>query len=338
MKSSDKKTLIFFIASILMGAAPACANTETGSIPPEITDINLNNTGVFEVDEDTSSELVTKNSEEPRIPPVPTNTDGKNQTLGELAANSVSDLRTNPTQISSETKEEAVQAENSEESASTINQQQVLSTYSLASASPVAAATYSALDSSYGVSLLYTTTAGDLGYDTKMNRTTYGDGNSRSLWYVYQSNDYGPTVVESGSSFNFIVGLKNTTSSKNNSSHTNGYDYYDLFYSSSNANYTYGGVSIAAGAALCLKDYTYTSNISFVGNTVQSPTGTPYGGAVAVLGSTLTASNLTFVDNSSVKENQGSRSAGGGAVFVANRGSFSTNYSSFIGNKALYSQ
>ena len=28
MKSSDKKTLIFFIASILMGAAPACANTE----------------------------------------------------------------------------------------------------------------------------------------------------------------------------------------------------------------------------------------------------------------------------------------------------------------------
>ena len=68
------------------------------------------------VDEDTSSELVTKNSEEPRIPPVPTNTDGKNQTLGELAANSVSDLSANPTQISSETKEEAVQAENSEES------------------------------------------------------------------------------------------------------------------------------------------------------------------------------------------------------------------------------
>ena len=116
MKSSDKKTLIFFIASILMGAAPACANAETGTIVPEITDINLNNTDVFEVDEDTSSELVTKNSEEPRIPPVPTNTDGKNQTLGELAANSVSDLRTNPTQISSEAKEEAVQAENSEES------------------------------------------------------------------------------------------------------------------------------------------------------------------------------------------------------------------------------
>lgn len=37
-----------------------------------------------------------------------------------------------------------------------------------------------------------------------------------------------------------------------------------------------------------------------------------------------------------MKENQGSRSAGGGAVFVANRGSFSTNYSSFIGNKAVY--
>ena len=336
MKSSDKKTLIFFIASILMGAAPACANTETGSIPPEITDINLNNTGVFEVDEDTSSELVTKNSEEPGKPPVPTNTDGKIQTLGELAANSVSDLSANPTQISSETKEEAVQAENSEESASTINQQQVLSTYSLASASPVAAATYSALDSSYGVSLLSSTSAGDPGYDTKMNTSLYGDGSNRSLWYVYQDNDYGPTAVESGSRFDFIVSLKDTISSTNNSGHADKYDYYGLTYSSDTGNYTYGGVAIAAGAALCLKNYTYMSFTTFAGNTIKSLSGTPYGGAIAVLGVSFSSSNLTFAANSSLKDNQQGRSAGGGAVFVANGGSFATTYSAFMGNRAVY--
>ncbi len=99
MKASDKKTLIFFIASILMGAAPACANSQAAqTASPEQIDLNLNDAGVFEV-EDAYLESVSDNSQESGRPPALSANaeEDKGLTLGELATNSVSDLRTNPT-------------------------------------------------------------------------------------------------------------------------------------------------------------------------------------------------------------------------------------------------
>lgn len=122
MKSSDKKTLIFFLASILMGAAPACANTQVvlAENLPEKTDLNLNNDNTSQDSPSIGSNQVESEvqdlqnidetcvsdaSSSLRRPPVPERKIENTITLGELAANSQTDLQTIPSASIADTKQ-----------------------------------------------------------------------------------------------------------------------------------------------------------------------------------------------------------------------------------------
>ena len=96
MKSRDKKTLIFFLATMMMGAAPACANS--GDVPLSVA----KNTDI-DTDSAQNQAEIAQNSESKaemnRRPPVPVAGVENEVTLAELAANSAADLRTNPPEL-----------------------------------------------------------------------------------------------------------------------------------------------------------------------------------------------------------------------------------------------
>ena len=244
----------------------------------------------------------------------------------------MSDLRTNPTQISSETKDEAVQAENSEKFTESTNQQ-TFKTYSLASASPVTAAAYSALSDS-GISAYAATSAGDSNSSQKINNTIYGTKAVQVLNFGYNSDSYGPCVLQGGTDFVVNLGTNSTSSHATSVSLTN--DYYNMSYTSDNGDVTVNGVSVALGAALCLKDSSFSVSNSFVNNTIQSNSGTPYGGAIGASNANLYVSSSNFINNRSIKRDQQGRSAGGGAIYAVNSTYVTINNSNFLGNRSIY--